>query len=49
VTVDPVTPPGQYPLTIGLYDPESGQRLPIFDADGNLVGDSLLLATIEIE
>lgn len=49
VMVDPVTPPGQYPLTIGLYDPESGQRLPIFDAEGNLVGDSLLLATIEIK
>ena len=26
--------PGRYSLAVGLYDPESGERVPVFDADG---------------
>jgi hypothetical protein len=48
VTIDPTTPVGDYPLTIGLYDPAGGGRLPIYDAQNNQVGDSLVLATIKI-
>lgn len=48
VTVDPATPAGDYPLTVGLYDPANGGRLPIYDAQNNQVGDSLVLATIQI-
>ncbi len=38
---------GTYPLMIGLYDAESGDRLPI-EIAGEPVGDRLLLAEIEI-
>lgn len=41
------TPPGQYELRTGLFDPISGQRLPITQ-DGRLIGDSILLNVVEI-
>lgn len=37
--------PGTYTITVGLYDPQSGDRLPIYDAAGVLLGDSFTLAT----
>jgi len=46
--IDPATPPGDYPLTIGLYNPADGGRLPVYDAQNNHIGDSLTLATIKI-
>ena len=42
------TPPGDYPLVIGLYDPATGERLPILDASGQATGDSLILTTIRV-
>jgi hypothetical protein len=42
------TPPGDYPLVIGLYHPASGERLPILDGDGHSIGDSLVLATVRV-
>lgn len=39
---------GGYSLLIGLYDERSGDRLPVFDATGELLGDSLLLAQIHL-
>ncbi|RME44086.1 MAG: hypothetical protein D6796_12235 [Caldilineae bacterium] len=44
----PDMPPGDYPLVIGLYNPDTFERLPIFDAAGQPVGDSLTLAVIEV-
>jgi hypothetical protein len=44
----PETPPGDYPLVLGLYHPTSGERLPIMDADGQSIGDSLVLATVRV-
>lgn len=41
-------PPGDYPLVIGLYSPDTFERLPVFDADGQPAGDSLTLAVIEV-
>ena len=38
--------PGTYTLEVGLYDPASGDRLPVYDAAGNLLGDSFTLATL---
>lgn len=38
--------PGTYTLEVGLYDPQSGERLPVYDAAGNLLGDSFTLASI---
>jgi hypothetical protein len=40
-------PPGAYTLWLGLYDEASGLRLPVFDAAGEAIGDSLVLAQID--
>lgn len=49
VTIDPATPPGQYPLTIGLYNPDGWQRLPVFDEADNQLGDYISLAVITVK
>jgi hypothetical protein len=41
-------PPGDYTFLVGLYHQPSGERLPIYDADGNLLGDALPLATFTL-
>jgi hypothetical protein len=33
VSIAPDAPPGDYHLEIGLYDPDTGQRLPVFGPD----------------
>lgn len=40
--------PGSYRLFVGLYDPETGQRLPLSDSAGNLKGDRALITHMEI-
>lgn len=40
-------PPGRYLLFAGLYDPITGQRLPLVDAAGQPVGDQVLLGEID--
>ena len=42
-------PPGRYQLRAGLYDPRSGNRLPVSDKDGQASGDQVLLAEFEIK
>jgi hypothetical protein len=42
------TPPGNYPLVVGLYDPITSERLYILDAYGQPAGDSLILTTVEV-
>ena len=43
-------PPGQYDVRIGCYDPASGERLPAYDENGELLPDGVLpLATVSIE
>ena len=39
---------GSVPLTIGMYDFVTMQRLPVFASDGSLTGDQVYLADIEI-
>jgi hypothetical protein len=40
--------PGQYHLTVGFYDPETGERLPAYAADGERYpGDAVPLATVQ--
>lgn len=41
-------PPGSYTLLMGMYHTESGDRLPILDAEGQNVGDSLRLLEITV-
>jgi 4-amino-4-deoxy-L-arabinose transferase-like glycosyltransferase len=43
ILLDPDTPPGQYWIEIGLYNPLDGTRLPVSAADGQPLGDRLLL------
>ena len=43
----PDTPPGVYPLELGMY-PVNGDRVPVFDARGQLIGDRLFLGPIRV-
>ncbi|GAB4568578.1 MAG: hypothetical protein Kow0047_21530 [Anaerolineae bacterium] len=36
-------PPGRYKLAVGLYDPNTGERLPVTAVDGQARGDHILL------
>jgi hypothetical protein len=42
------TAPKTYRIAIGLYDPVSGRRLPMLDAQGNIVADRIFLASLEV-
>jgi hypothetical protein len=48
LTVRPEAVPGAYALHIGLYDAVTGARLPVYDAKGQPMGDSLRLATAQV-
>jgi hypothetical protein len=41
-------PPGDYPLEVGLYLPETFERLDILDEAGNPAGTSLKLVMVNI-
>jgi hypothetical protein len=41
-------PPGDYPLTIGIYNPQDGVRWPV-RVDGEPAGETLTLTTITIQ
>ncbi|MFQ6000384.1 MAG: DUF2723 domain-containing protein [Anaerolineae bacterium] len=41
-------PPGRYRLLVGMYEPVSGKRLPVYDGAGNGVGDSVTLEEVEV-
>jgi hypothetical protein len=42
------SPAGNYTVAVGLYDPETGQRLPTQDSDGNpLADDAAILLRID--
>lgn len=47
--VDPATPPGDYQIVFGLYDPATQARLPIWDnLAGQSPGDSVILGQVKI-
>ena len=41
-------PVGEYPLIVGLYQPENGDRLPITTATGEAFGTQIQLANVVI-
>lgn len=49
ITLDPTIPPGTYPLVIGLYNPETGQRLEITDNRGQPNSSTFELLKIEVK
>ncbi len=48
VAPSPETPPGEYPLVVGLYDPASGERLPVLDEQGQVIADHIVLTTVRV-
>lgn len=49
ILLDPSTPPGRYPLEVGMYRLETGKRLPVTGADGRpLAADRILLPEITV-
>lgn len=41
-------PPGEHVLEIGLYVAETGQRLPVLDEAGQVIGDRILLSQVRV-
>ncbi len=41
-------PIGRYPLSLGLYDPVTMERLIVIDEHGQPIGDSVSLLTVEV-
>lgn len=41
-------PPGVYRIEIGLYDPVTGERVPVLGADGMPVADHVIVTEVEI-
>jgi hypothetical protein len=46
VPIDAETPPGTFKLEIGLYTPNTGERLPVYDSTGQALGDHVILDEI---
>jgi hypothetical protein len=42
-------PPGQYQIISGMYDLASGENLPWLNAQGDSVGDHLVLGVIDVQ
>jgi hypothetical protein len=42
------TPAGEYSLIIGMYEPTTEVRLPVFDENGSPLGDSIMLTTLSV-
>jgi len=48
IPVQPAAPPGEYLIEIGIYQLETGQRLPIIGQEGQIVDDRVLLEELTI-
>jgi hypothetical protein len=48
IMVKSETAPGEYQLTVGMYDPANWARLPVFDASGQALGDRVPLARVRV-
>ena len=44
LTLDPSSPPGPYTIEVGLYDPATGDRVPVRDRNGADVPERRILA-----
>ena len=49
IELEPDVPPGEYLLSIGLYEPNRGTRLNWLDDAGQPQGDSLNLTSVNVE
>jgi hypothetical protein len=48
LTVPADAPPGEYELWVGMYTQPDIKRLPVYDAQGNLVGDHVVLGKVMV-
>jgi hypothetical protein len=48
LVVDPEAPPGEYIIEIGMYDANTGERLPAYGGAEESVGDRILLGHIRL-
>jgi hypothetical protein len=48
LTVPSDAPPGEYELWAGMYTQPDIRRLPVYDTEGNLVGDHVVLGTVKV-
>lgn len=46
--VDAAAPPGDYSLEVGMYDKNTGQRLPLIDPSGKTIDDRALLGNVRV-
>jgi len=43
IPISPDTPPSEYQIEVGMYLAETGERLPVLDGEGQILGDKILL------
>jgi hypothetical protein len=43
IPIQPDAPPGQYIIEVGMYQVETGQRLPIINQNGQTIDDRVVL------
>lgn len=48
IAVDSETPEGEYTVEIGMYHTNTLERLPVYDPQGAIQGDSILLQTVQV-
>jgi 4-amino-4-deoxy-L-arabinose transferase-like glycosyltransferase len=49
VRLDPAIPPGSYPVTVGVYNPDTGERLEAVNEQGQTLGSALELTRITVQ
>jgi len=48
IAVDPETPPGDYAVEIGMYDANTGKRLPVYQETEESMRDRILVGDIQV-
>ena len=48
IQIEDGAPPGDYRLVVGLYEPNTGDRLPLLDEEGTIQGDSVQLDMFQV-
>jgi hypothetical protein len=49
IIINPDTPPGEYPILVGMYLPDTGVRLDVLDEEGKPVTNFVKLTTVSIK
>ncbi len=49
IAIPPETAEGDYALITGMYDPQTGNRLPIWDESGTSLGDPVVIGRVYVD